>query len=307
VLPPEFFEPPPDVNGCFRDFEGELHCPEEDTAAMAPGLNFIAHGQGTPPPGIAVLLASGSGIIPHVKAIVPPVGNVNTSPLGSKVEVACPAQLILTTTFHKNDTFDPATVKYRFRFAHGPISTVFSTLVDGQKSVSHSVPIPLPPPIGQTPGGGGIPPAFGNITVFVEPPFPGGQPPPLDPRFTLEALPANEHKGSVRVEVINVSGGVVCSNWVTYHLVCMKASLRPTLIPPTLKGARAAAGVPALQALLNRWLGSRNMPVLNVDGIFDSRTEEAVRAFQGAKDLEVDGIVGLKTWKQLLSLQQDSY
>jgi hypothetical protein len=298
-LPPEFFELPPSLVNCIQDFEGKWHCLEEDTAAMAPGPNFIAPGQGTPPPGIALLVAAGSGIIPHVKVIAPPVGKVNT-PSSGKVEVACPAGLILTATFNKKPGFGPAKVQYRFRFAHGPISTVFSTLVDGKTSVSHSVPIPLPPPIGPRPGGG-HPPGPGNIAVFVKPPeIPGGTPPHMldDQDYQIEALPENEHKSAVRVEVINVEGGTVVSNWMNYHLVCTEASLRPVL-----SIGHRGEGVHALQAVLNRWLQHQQMPLLKIDGIFGPRTETAVKAFQRAKDLEVDGTVGLKTWKQLLSMQ----
>jgi hypothetical protein len=192
-LPPEFFEPFPSIEGCFRDFEGNLHCPEEEeTAAIAPGLNFIALGQGAPPPGIAMLVVAGSGIIPQFKVIPPPVGAVNT-PSGSKVEVACPTELILTVTFHKAPAFEPAEVKYRFRFTHGPVSTVFSTVVDGEKSVVHSVPIPLPPPVGQGGGTGGVPLGPGNIAIFVEPPdvFPGGDPSvgQVDLNYQVKALP----------------------------------------------------------------------------------------------------------------------
>ena len=35
------------------------------------------------------------------------------------------------------------------------------------------------------------------------------------------------------------------------------------------------------------------------DGLFDERTEEAVCAFQTARDLEVDGVVGPTTWRAL--------
>ena len=299
-LPPEFFELPPSLVNCIQDFEGEWHCLEEDMAAVAQGFNFIAPGQGTPPPGIALFVAAGGGIIPQVKIIAPPVSNINT-PSSSKVEVACPADLILTATFHKAPGFAPAEVHYRFRFAHGPISTVFSALVDGEVSVSHSVPIPLPPPIGPRSGGGGHPPSPGNIAVFVEPPeIPGGTPPHVldEQNYQIEALPENEHKSSVRIEVINVIGGVVVSDWMTYHLVCTEASLRPAL-----KMGLRGKGVPALQVGLNRWLKSQQMPLLKIDGIFGPRTETAVKAFQRANGLEVDGTVELKTWKELLSLR----
>jgi hypothetical protein len=296
-FPPEFFELPPSFLWCIQDFEGEWHClePEEDKVAIAPGLNFIMSGQGAPPPGIALLVAAGSGIIPNIKVIASPVGKVST-PSSGKVEVACPAELMLTATFHKAPEFDPAIVKYRFRFAHGPISTVFSTLVDGETSVSHSVPIPLPPPLG---GSGGHPPGPGNIAVFVEPPEVNlGGTHLHDQKYQIEALPENEHKSAVRVEVINVKGGTVVSNWITYHVVCTEASLRPVL-----SMGQRGEGVHALQAVLNRWLRRQKMPLLKIDGIFGPRTEMAVKVFQRAKGLEVDGTVELKTWKQLLSLQ----
>ncbi len=301
-LPPEFFEQPPEVKGCIRDFDGVLHCPEADTAAIAPGARLVAPSQQLNlPPGIAVLVASGSGIIPQVRVISPSETTANTFPPGEKVELDCPAELQLTATFYKAQPFDPATVLYRFRFAHGPVSTVFSTRVDtdGPNTVVHAVPIPLPPPIGQPPGGG-VPPGPGNITVVVKPPdvFPGGAPSPVpeEPKFEVEALPPNEHKSSVRVEVINASEGIVASPWVTYHLVCTRASSRPPLGP----GSRGAA-VTSLQAVLNRWLPSQQTTPLKVDGMFGPRTEAAVRAFQGARRLDVNGVVKPKDWKQLLS------
>ena len=297
-LPPEFFEEPPNVKGCFRDFEGKLHCPTAaDTSSMAPEINSLA----LPPPDVAMLVASGGGILPRFKSIEVPSGSENSTQ-GSKVEVSCPAELILTATFFKDPTFQPATVKYRFRFAHGPVSTIFSVLVDkeGANSFSHSVPIPLPEPVGQT-GGGGVPPGPAQLTIFVKPEDPpfqgGGTPAPASQTFAVEALPDNEHKSSVCVEVVNASEGAVFSNWATYHLVCSEASTRPKLGMGAL-----GADVTALQSGLNRWLKSREMPPIRVDGRFGLGTEAAIRAFHEDHGLALHGRAEEATWRQLLAL-----
>ncbi|MGH8480263.1 MAG: peptidoglycan-binding domain-containing protein [Gammaproteobacteria bacterium] len=302
-LPPEFFERLPRLTPCIRDFDQKLHCPiDASQASIVPDLDALTLAV-APPPGIALLVAAGSGILPRVKAIAAPAGEVNDTPHGSKLEVTCPAELVMTATFFKDHTFEPAIAAYRFRFAHGPVSTVFSTLVDkdGANTVFHSVPIPLPPPIGGTPGGGGgVPPGPGTVAVVVkpiEPINPGGSGPPTQSQeFTVEALPGNEHKGSVRVEVVNAFEGVVSSEWATYHLVCVPGSHRPGLLPGSL-----GVAVTSLQAGLNRWLKSQKMTPLKVDGVFGPRTEAAVRAFQKDRRLDVDGKVGTKTWREVLS------
>lgn len=302
-LPPEFFEKLPRLKPCIRDFEQKLHCPmEASQGSLAPDPDALTLSV-SPPPGIALLVAAGNGILPQVKAISAPAEEVNDTPHGSKLEVTCPAELVLTATFFKDHTFEPAIAAYRFRFAHGPVSTVFSTLVDkdGENTVFHSVPIPLPPPIGGNPGGGGgVPPGPGTVAVVVkpiEPINPGGNGPPTSSQeFTVEALPGNEHRSSVRVEVVNAFEGVVSSEWATYHLVCVSGSHRPGLLPGSL-----GVVVISLQAGLNRWLKSQKMTPLKVDGVFGPRTEAAVRAFQKDRRLDVDGKVGTKTWREVLS------
>lgn len=67
-------------------------------------------------------------------------------------------------------------------------------------------------------------------------------------------------------------------------------------VPVLKKGCKGAA-VRALQAVLNA--GGFNCG--NADGSFGSKTDAAVRKFQEAKELVVDGSVGVATWTALLN------
>ena len=66
---------------------------------------------------------------------------------------------------------------------------------------------------------------------------------------------------------------------------------------PTIRRGARGDIVIQLQDLLAK-AGSN----LQIDGIFGSGTQSAVRAFQNKYDLEVDGIVGPKTWTKLLEV-----
>ena len=69
-----------------------------------------------------------------------------------------------------------------------------------------------------------------------------------------------------------------------------------TLSPyPLLREGNRGAYVTFLQQLLE----SNLYPVGGIDGIFGNRTLSAVRAFQGANNLTVDGLVGNNTWNAL--------
>jgi peptidoglycan hydrolase-like protein with peptidoglycan-binding domain len=68
-------------------------------------------------------------------------------------------------------------------------------------------------------------------------------------------------------------------------------------VPATVKRSGRGKAVTHLQEQLNR-LG---FDCGKTDGLFGQRTEDAVKAFQAARGLKVDGVVGPKTWTALLT------
>ena len=77
-----------------------------------------------------------------------------------------------------------------------------------------------------------------------------------------------------------------------YTLVTISKILSLAATHPLLKIGSTGAAVSYLQASLTK-LGYNPGPI---DGIFGSKTDAAVRSFQKAKGLVVDGIVGNNTW-----------
>jgi peptidoglycan hydrolase-like protein with peptidoglycan-binding domain len=70
-----------------------------------------------------------------------------------------------------------------------------------------------------------------------------------------------------------------------------------TILPfPLVRRGDQAHPVPSLQYLLR----ARGHSV-TVDGIFGPKTDAAVRGFQQALGIAVDGIVGPVTWRALIS------
>jgi peptidoglycan hydrolase-like protein with peptidoglycan-binding domain len=75
----------------------------------------------------------------------------------------------------------------------------------------------------------------------------------------------------------------------------------PALIVQVARGSQGDA-VRAVQSELNaRNLSGDPSKGLQVDGIFGPKTDAAVRAFQEAAGLDVDGIVGTFTWNALVN------
>lgn len=82
--------------------------------------------------------------------------------------------------------------------------------------------------------------------------------------------------------------------WVEIQV---KAAAQPTIPDwPLVKKGDQGAEVHAIQHLLRAHGYS-----LTVDGIFGNKTRAEVQAFQAAKGLSADGIVGAKTWNALIS------
>ena len=80
--------------------------------------------------------------------------------------------------------------------------------------------------------------------------------------------------------------------------------LRPSYPGRLLRLGEVGTDVARVQYALNRV--AQNYPAIpripTVDGIFGSRTEQAVRAFQSVFNLAVDGVVGPSTWYEIRRL-----
>ncbi|MGA5771186.1 peptidoglycan-binding protein [Streptomyces pseudogriseolus] len=76
-----------------------------------------------------------------------------------------------------------------------------------------------------------------------------------------------------------------------------RAERRAADQPFAKRGSPKSEGIENIQRRLNDfgW-----MPTLSVDGIFGPKTEAAAKWFQAKRGLFVDGIVGNKTWKELV-------
>jgi len=81
---------------------------------------------------------------------------------------------------------------------------------------------------------------------------------------------------------------------VAARLGSSPAASAPAALPVIRIGANGAAVV-RLQMALNRAAGAG----LGADGDFGPKTDASVRAFQAAKNLAIDGIVGPSTWAAL--------
>lgn len=105
---------------------------------------------------------------------------------------------------------------------------------------------------------------------------------------------------------VGVQKGDVGQNWTHYavpkglYMIDELKKARKINVRKTLKKGARGDDVRELQTLLT----ARGFDAGAVDGIFGSATESAVRAFQSARGLTVDGICGLATWAALDAEQE---
>lgn len=109
------------------------------------------------------------------------------------------------------------------------------------------------------------------------------------------------------------NGGVDCDILYNTQMTALIDEPTPTPTPtptpsktvivelPILKRGSTGGEVLTIQALLNGFgFRDQNGAYLAIDGIFGVKTEYAVKSYQRARDLMVDGIVGAETWNRIL-------
>jgi len=83
--------------------------------------------------------------------------------------------------------------------------------------------------------------------------------------------------------------------WDNEVLGTIVTDVTPALVYPTLRLGSRGEAVMAWQEFLN----ANGYPCGIVDGIFGKNTENAVKQWQSAHNLTVDGIIGPKTWQSI--------
>ena len=118
---------------------------------------------------------------------------------------------------------------------------------------------------------------------------------------TITVIEGNYNDACKR-RVLNLNGRYIRGYGVPkYDSEPVKAAARVTVTLPVLKKGSKSEAVKTLQRLLNA-LGFTDATekALVVDGSFGTATLYALKAYQNAKRLEVDGVCGAATWGALL-------
>lgn len=119
---------------------------------------------------------------------------------------------------------------------------------------------------------------------------------------TITVIEGNYNDACKR-RVLTVGGKYIRGYGVPkYDSEVVKAAARVTVSLPILKKGSKGEAVKTLQRLLNA-LGFTDATekALVVDGSFGTATLYALKSYQNAKRLEIDGICGAETWKTILN------
>ena len=97
-------------------------------------------------------------------------------------------------------------------------------------------------------------------------------------------------------------GDILCTKTQGHTVVVLNDGDKVGNDEPTLKKGDSGSLVTELQTLLIE--AGYSLPKYGADGSFGEETLKAIKAFQGASGLVVDGIVGKKTWAALRGAQE---
>ena len=98
--------------------------------------------------------------------------------------------------------------------------------------------------------------------------------------------------------------------WEHYNMYTLRRDVAKNLgktIVPEFKTSLKKGSVGECVYMLQEKLNILGFECGNPDGIFGSKTRDAVKAYQKSKKMTVDGIVGIKTWNAILEDTVDDY
>ena len=102
--------------------------------------------------------------------------------------------------------------------------------------------------------------------------------------------------GKAHSQGIITGGGAACPD----AQACTDETVTVEL-PVLYKGIDAPGEVYTIQALLKGFgFKDNDGNEISIDGIFGTKTEQAVKSYQEARGLEVCGIVNAETWNRIL-------
>lgn len=123
-----------------------------------------------------------------------------------------------------------------------------------------------------------------------------------DVRSGLITVIEGNYSNACKRRTLKVDGRYIRGYGVPKYTVSTETKAGVTVSLPILSKGSKGDSVKALQALLNGYgFTDANEKALALDGSFGNATLYALKAYQTAKGLEVDGYCGAATWTSLLT------